>query len=130
MIRVLPPSVTHTHRSYVYVPVCGVFFSGVLEIIQGREHDVYALEEVTEAGEQEPVLTPILRMVSVRRFAVCRADGMGFMRLKEWEPSDEWLYLVSVLDSAPGRCNCFGYSRWQTCKHLDTIADLLQRGEL
>lgn len=122
----LAPSLTHSAREYAYVPVCGSSFSGVLIIRQDDETDVYALEEagdgftssyLDECGRQrEGAYFPPLACYPPT-FLVRRCGG-----------SDEGLYLVRLL--ALPLCDCYGFNRWQSCKHVDAISDCYKRGLL
>lgn len=103
-------------RSYRFFLVRANFFGGVLEIVHVEHADVYAVEELTQTEGYEPAIW--------RLFAVCKCDLTG----------NEGLYLVKI----PGRsngigkpsCECFGYNRWQNCKHIDSLLHLCKRGQI
>lgn len=137
----LPPSLTHEWRAYVWEPCAGACFDAVLYIVQGEgpkaERDNYAVCEMTEAGE----LASDLTRVPVRRFLVARVDGNVPERIPDVVEDDgrEWLYCVTCYRPGesdprfrgnPGYCGCYGFNRWNTCKHVDCLSDLLKRGEL
>lgn len=122
----LPPSVTHSRRSYTLISASGVCFDFVLVISQGGERkqsrDVYAVCEYYPDCEED-------RYGPFRYLIVCKCGP----------PTDEreGLYLVRLPRHAAARanygppvCECFGYSRWQACKHIAALSDLLNRGKL
>lgn len=104
--------------------VRGAFFSHVLAITQGNEHDVYAVEEATEGfthtyrdelgREREGCYYPP-STVAPRSFFVCKCPVT----------TGEWLYVVTL--GARPSCTCYGFNRWQNCKHIDALADLVKR---
>lgn len=126
----LGPSLTRQERYYLYFPLRdllrGLSFSGVLYIVQveqsGRmlKPDVYAVEEVE--------LESTLEAGPWRFFAVCKCGLVP--------ENEEGLYCVRVPrvkeDRArygPAVCNCFGFNRWQNCKHADALTDLVLNHE-
>lgn len=118
----LPPSVTHSRRSYTLISAPGVCFDFVLVISQGDEQkqsrDVYAA--CYWWGD-----TPETGFNLFRYLIVCKCGP----------PTDEreGLYCVRIpLKREYGlpSCECFGYNRWQACKHIDALTDLLNRGKL
>lgn len=118
----LPPSLTHEHRRYGFARVPGAWFGAVLWIVQSEhlaraEHDVYAVEEM-------PPDYPSPLYETARYFLLCKCDPV----------KDECagLYLVTIYHSLlrPPTCQCFGFSKWHTCKHVDCLFDLHQRERL
>lgn len=108
----LPPSLTHESRSYLYVPVCGLYFDGVIAIRQGDEGDecdVYGVEE----------FPPDCITLS--------CDLLRFFVLVSCDVESESPYCVTVDSSGIPtvvRCTCFGFNRWGNCKHADSISHL------
>lgn len=122
-MKTLPSTMTAEVREYQYFAVSGAFFSGVLVIVQDGKCDVYAVEELPdwehfpELGSRLP---PMPRYFLVAKCGppenmVDEAAGLYCVRISQG---------VGIKDS----CQCFGYNRWQGCKHIDTLADLLKRG--
>lgn len=118
----LSPSLTHLRRAYAYAPACGVFFGGVLLIVQGEgdkeESDVYAVEEFHDELTTDFCLLPPLPP-HPRYWLLCKCDA----------DASEKLYLVRISQGAGIRdsCQCYGFNRWGVCKHIDTLSDLLRR---
>lgn len=105
----LPPSITHDARAYLYVPVSGLYFDGVLAIRQGDECDVYGVEE----------FPPDCITLS--------CDLLRFFALVSCDVESESPYCVTVDSSGIpicARCTCFGFNRWGNCKHADSILHL------
>jgi hypothetical protein len=44
-------------------------------------------------------------------------------------PGEESVYHVN-LDGQHSTCDCRGFERWRTCKHLDTLLELVEKGRL
>lgn len=123
----LEATLTHDARGYAVTRVRGYFFSHVLTIYQDAKADVYGVEEATEGftavfydkaaheWREGSFIPPMC--VSPRSFLLRKCGG-----------SEEGLYLVTL--SARPSCQCFGYNRWQGCKHIDAILDLDRRREI
>lgn len=111
-----------TDEKVSYFEVAGAFFSGVLVI----ESDVYAVEEITTAelwAEGGPRFL-------FRYFVVSKCG-----ELEDMADEQGGLYLVTIPTAPTGyadrkpSCRCFGYNRWQHCKHIDALTKRV-KGEL
>lgn len=109
MIRgVLQPTVTHPHREYALLPVCGHLADYLLWIRQtttsGREAEGVYLVQLDPAWPGE---------------------GSGFLILS---PEGE-LYRVVVFSAFRGWCSCYAGQTHKTCKHRDALSDAVQQEE-
>jgi hypothetical protein len=58
--------------------------------------------------------------------------GRGFELAKsvpEASEAEESVYHVNV-DGQHSTCDCRGFERWRSCKHLDTLLELVEEGRL
>jgi hypothetical protein len=45
------------------------------------------------------------------------------------DASESEVYHVN-LDGQHSTCDCRGFERWRSCKHLDTLLELVEKGRL
>jgi hypothetical protein len=56
--------------------------------------------------------------------------GRGFeLRKSVPDASESEVYHVN-LDGQHSTCDCRGFERWRSCKHLDTLLELVEKGRL
>lgn len=119
----LPPSLTHTNRVYAVHCVRGSFFTHVLTIGQDRERDVYGLVEATDGFDHEYRTDRGELAVGCYFPPSCVAPRSFIVRKCGGEV--DGLYLVTL--GARPSCQCYGFNRWQNCKHIDALSDLVRR---
>lgn len=105
--RQLPDSLSMRERAYAFCIVDGYLFPGVLAVRQGKKRDVYAVQE------EQP--DPLRR----RLFAVLNVKS-----------GNCYLVTVPATVGEVGHCTCSGFGRWKTCKHSDSLCDLVQERAL
>lgn len=105
--RQLPDSLSLKGRSYAFACVRSELYGGVLTVRQGKNADVYAVAE-EPSGDGEPREFVVLNLASGEVYQVGAPRIAGEV----------------------GRCTCWGFRRWKSCKHEQCMSDLVQERAL
>jgi hypothetical protein len=54
--------------------------------------------------------------------------GLGFKVRKLSGPEDKRRDYCCLIERQGGQCECLGFLRWRECRHLEALAQLLERG--
>ena len=112
------PSLTQESREVRCCRVFSPFLTHVLAITVDGKREVYGVSEHFPDRETPvPATKPLPNL-----FLVAKCGGKD----------DERPYLVEVSLNAGLRpsCTCYGFNRWQSCKHVDALSQLLKRAAL
>lgn len=110
--KVLPASKTIAERSLVWAPAppAETSFAGTLIVTQKKEKTVYRLDSTDADG--------------MPGHAILLAKQLQLNRKGEPVAAHEVYRVYIGLNPEHTHCNCTGFGRWRTCKHVDAVKAL------